>query len=161
MESTESFVRRRSMLLALARIFMGALFLETWVENLSKGLYGTSGYTHFVQHYAATTSTPGYPWFIDHIVVPNAALFSRGQMVVELLFIGIPLLVGLFTPVAGVIGAGFALNLLLANLGVEWYGTYAMLVVLLLLVALSQAGRTWGVDARLARGRWRPGVPVY
>jgi uncharacterized membrane protein YphA (DoxX/SURF4 family) len=161
MESTEALVRRRSVLLALARMFMGVLFIETWIENLSKGLYGTSGYTHFVQHYAATTKTPGYPWFIDHIVVPNAAMFSKGQMIVELLLIGVPLVIGLFTPVAGLIGAGFALNLLLANLGVDWYGTYAMLVALLLLVALSQSGRTWGVDARLARGRWRPVVPVF
>jgi uncharacterized membrane protein YphA (DoxX/SURF4 family) len=162
MDSLDALVRRRTYLLALTRIFIGALFLETWVENLSKGLYGAGGYAHFVRGYATTTVTPGYPWIIDHVVAPHAAVFSKAQMATELLLIGVPLITGLFTPVSGLIGVAFATNLLLANLGgPDWYGTYAMLLVILLLVALSQAGRTWGVDARLAARTPRPRWPVY
>jgi uncharacterized membrane protein YphA (DoxX/SURF4 family) len=153
---------RRARLLALARIFIGALFIETWFENLHKGLYGTSGYAHFVRGYADTTATPGMGWFIDHVVAPNAAVFSKAQLVAELLLIGIPLLIGLFTPVGGLIGTGFALNLTFANLGgPDWWGTYAMLVVLLLVVTLSRSGRTWGLDAVLVRRRAAPRWPLY
>jgi len=162
MPVTESLGDRRARVLALVRIFLGVLFIATWIENLAKGLYGGQKYADFVQGYADTTWVPGMGWFIESIVVPNAGLFSKGQMVVELVVMGIFLAIGLFTPVSGLVAAGFGLNLLLASRGSgEWWGTYGMLVVLSLAVAVTQSGRTWGIDARLARRRPRPRLPVY
>jgi uncharacterized membrane protein YphA (DoxX/SURF4 family) len=75
---------------------------------------------------------------------------------------GIFVAIGLFTPVSGLVAAGFGLNLLLASRGSgEWWGTYGLLIVLSLAVAVTQSGRTWGIDARLARRRPRPRLPVY
>jgi len=154
---------RRGYLLALARIFLGLLFLVTWVENLVKGLYWTNDYADFIQNYADKNVLPLYPAFLENVVIPNAAFFSKAQMVTELVVMGGFLLVGFLTPVAGIVSALFALNLLLATRGTptEWGGTYAMLLVLALLVGLAQAGRTWGVDARLADRNPRPGLPLY
>ena len=162
MPVTESLGDRRARVLALVRIFLGVLFIATWIENLAKGLYGGQKYADFVQGYADTTWVPGMSWFIESVVVPNAGLFSKGQMVVELVVMGVFLAIGLFTPVSGLVAAGFGLNLLLASRGSgEWWGTYGMLVVLSLAVAVTQSGRTWGIDARLARRRPRPRLPVY
>ena len=153
---------RRARILALARIFVGLLFIATWVENLDKGLYGSRQYADFVQGYADTTWVPGMGWFIESVVVPNAGLFGTGQLVVELVVMGLFLGAGFLTPVSGLVAAGFGLNLLLATRGSgEWWGTYGMLVALCLVVALTQSGRTWGVDALLARRRPRPRLPVY
>jgi uncharacterized membrane protein YphA (DoxX/SURF4 family) len=162
MSVIEPLTDRRARVLALVRIFVGVLFIATWIENLAKGLYGTQKYADFIQGYADTTWVPGMSWFIESVVVPNAGLFSKGQMVVELVVMGIFVAIGLFTPVSGLVAAGFGLNLLLASRGSgEWWGTYGLLIVLSLAVAVTQSGRTWGIDARLARRRPRPRLPVY
>jgi uncharacterized membrane protein YphA (DoxX/SURF4 family) len=154
---------RRRAALAAARIFMGLLFLSVWSYNLQHHLYSTSGYADFVQIYADDTTTPFMASILNHVVIPHAAIFSKLQMVTELVLIGVPLTLGLFTPVAGLIGTGFAIPLGLAANGKpgEWSGTYMMIVLLLVIVAVTQAGRTWGVDARLARKRPHPRLPVY
>jgi hypothetical protein len=36
-----------------------------------------------------------------------------------------------------------------------------MLIALSLAVAVTQSGRTWGIDVRLARRESRPRLPVY
>ena len=154
---------RRAAVLAAARIFMGLLFLSVWSYNLQHGYYWTSGYADFVRIYAVDTHTPGMAALLDHVVIPNAAFFSKLQMVTELVLIGVPLTIGLFTPVSGAVGVIFALNLGLAANGKphEWMGTYAMILLLLAMAALTQAGRKWGIDARLARRNPRPRLPVY
>jgi uncharacterized membrane protein YphA (DoxX/SURF4 family) len=162
MTETESFDSFRGRVLAVARVFLGVLFLATWAENLHKGLYGSEKYAAFVQSYADTTWVPGMSWFIDEIVVPHAGVFGTGQLVVELVVMGVFVAVGLWTPVSGLVAAAFGLNLLLATRGSgEWWGTYGMLVALALVVALTRSGRTWGLDAVLARRRPRPRLPVY
>jgi uncharacterized membrane protein YphA (DoxX/SURF4 family) len=162
MSVIEPLAARRARVLALMRIFVGVLFIATWIENLAKGLYGAQKYADFVQGYADTTWVPGMSWFIESVVVPNAGLFSKGQMVVELVVMGVFLAIGLFTPVSGLVAAGFGLNLLLASRGSgEWWGTYGLLITLSLAAAVTQSGRTWGFDARLARRRPRPRLPVY
>ena len=115
-----------------------------------------------MQGYADTTRVGFYADILNDIVIPNAALFSYGQLVTELIVMGLFLLVGLFTPVAGLVGAAFQFNLLLATSGTgEWPGTYVIMALLLVAVALSQSGRTLGVDAALAARTPRPKLPVY
>ena len=56
----------------------------------------------------------------------------------------------------------FQLNLLVATSGTgEWPGTYIIMAALLLAVSISQAGRTLGLDALLARRDPHPRLPVY
>jgi uncharacterized membrane protein YphA (DoxX/SURF4 family) len=149
--------------LAAARIVMGLIFLSVWFYNLRNGLYSTSGYADFVRGYAETTSTPFVPAILESVVIPAAAFFSKAQLVAELAFIGVPLTIGLFTPVAGLIGLLFAIPLGLAANGTpgEWGGTYIMIVLLLAMVTITQAGRTWGLDVLLARRDPHPRLPVY
>jgi uncharacterized membrane protein YphA (DoxX/SURF4 family) len=83
--------------------------------------------------------------------------------VIELVVFGLFLLVGAFTPVSGLLAAGFQLNLLIATSGIptEWPGTYIIMLALCVTVALGQAGRTLGVDAYLAKRNPHPRVPLY
>ncbi|HMK92327.1 MAG TPA: hypothetical protein VK576_04950, partial [Thermoleophilia bacterium] len=140
---------------------MGSIFLAVWGDNLAKGLYSGSGWAHFVTHYAYTTKIGPYGTFLHKVMIPHSSLFGPGQLVVELL-VGLCLVLGLFTPVAGLLGGLFQLNLLVATSGTrDWPGTYIALAAICLVVAAGQAGRTWGLDARLARRKPEPRIPYY
>jgi uncharacterized membrane protein YphA (DoxX/SURF4 family) len=153
--------RRTELLMACLRILMGSIFLAVWSYNLQKGFYSAHGWAHFVQHYADTTVVGPYRSFLDTVMIPHSAAVAPGQFVVELV-VGVCLVVGLFTPVVGLLGALFQVNLLVATSGTtDWPGTYIIMAVLLLAIALSQSGRTLGLDARLARRNPRPRLPVY
>jgi uncharacterized membrane protein YphA (DoxX/SURF4 family) len=150
-------------MLVVLRVLMGAIFLAVWSDNLVKGYYTPDGWADFVQQYADTTKVGLYADLLNDVLIPNAAMFAYGQLVIELVVFGLFLVVGAFTPVAGLLAAAFQLNLLVATSGIptEWPGTYILMLALCLAVALGQAGRTLGVDARLARRNPHPRLPVY
>jgi uncharacterized membrane protein YphA (DoxX/SURF4 family) len=154
---------RGELMLACLRILMGGIFLAVWADNLIKGYYTPSGWADFVQQYADTTKVGLYGQVLNDVLIPNAALFAYGQLGIELVVFGLFLLLGVFTPVAGLLAAGFQLNLLVATSGIptEWPGTYILMLALCLTVALGQAGRTLGVDAWFAKRNPHPRLPVY
>jgi uncharacterized membrane protein YphA (DoxX/SURF4 family) len=150
---------RRS--LAALRILLGIILLYTWVDNLGKGFYTPAGMREFILSLA-----------LDHPIVPvrallegvaaGAALFAPFQMAAELM-LGLMLLVGAFTRLAGWGAAFFFLNLLLAYLNPalgEWIWTYVMLIALAVVSAVSSAGRTWGLDGLLLRRFGAPRLPI-
>jgi uncharacterized membrane protein YphA (DoxX/SURF4 family) len=163
MPAPDQRARRMSFVLALLRILMGAMFVAVWAENLRKDLYTPDGYRDFITDLAQQTDITWYGDFILEFVAPNAAVFAYGQLVLELVVMGLFLLAGFLTPVSALVSAGFSLNLLLASWGVpgEWQGTYVMMIAILLAVAVGQAGRTLGIDARLARKNPKPRLPAY
>jgi uncharacterized membrane protein YphA (DoxX/SURF4 family) len=152
---------RATLLFAGLRILMGLIFLAVWSDNLRKGFYGTNGWADFVGHYADTTKLGAYASFLNDVMIPNAAVAAKSQFVLELI-VGVFLVLGLLTPVVGLLGAIFQLNLLVATSGTsDWPGTYIIMCLLLAAIAVAQAGRTVGLDARLADRRPHPRVPVY
>lgn len=153
---------RAQLLLAALRALMGVIFLSVLSYNLDKGYYSPDGWAAFVQKYADTTDLSAYGSFLNDVMIPNAAIAARAQFALELV-VGICLVIGLFTPVVGLLAAFFQLNLLVSTSGIstEWPGTYIIMAALLLAVAVGQAGRTLGVDARLARRNPKPRLPVY
>lgn len=153
---------RTELLMAALRVMMGAIFIAVWTDNLAKGFYSPGGWADFVQHYADTTKVGVYADLLSEVMIPNAWVFAYGQFAIELVVFGLFLVLGLFTPVSALLAAGFQLNLLIATSGTnEWPGTYIIMFVLLVAIALAQSGRTMGVDAVLARRNPRPRVPVY
>jgi uncharacterized membrane protein YphA (DoxX/SURF4 family) len=96
------------------------------------------------------------------VLIPNAAIAARAQFAIEFVVFGLFLILGVFTPVTALLAAGFQLNLLIATSGTtDWPGTYIIMFALLVAIALGQAGRTLGVDARFAKRRPHPRLPVY
>jgi len=84
------------------------------------------------------------------------------QMLIEFVVFGLFLVLGVFTPVSALLAALFQLNLLVATSGTtDWPGTYIIMAALLLAVSLSQAGRTLGLDAMLAKRNPDPRLPIY
>ena len=153
---------RTMLMMAGMRVMMGAIFLAVWADNLIKGFYTPDGWADFVQNYADTTKVGLYADLLNDVLIPNAALFAYGQLVIELVVFGLFLVFGVLTPVSGLLAALFQLNLLVATSGTsEWPGTYIIMFVLLVAIALSQSGRTLGVDARLARRKPHPRLPIY
>ena len=153
---------RNELLLACLRIMMGAIFLAVWSDNLIKGLYSPSGWADFVQHYADTTRVSPFADLLNNVMIPNSWIFAYGQFAIEFVVFGLFLVLGVFTPVSGLLAAGFQLNLLVATSGTgEWPGTYIIMCLLLVAIALGQSGRTLGVDARFAKRRPHPRLPVY
>lgn len=153
--------RRAAHLLAGLRVFMGLLFLVVWSLNLGKGLYGAE-YLPFIRGYAQNSDIALYRHFLESVVIPNATIFRSLQFFTESIVMGIFLIVGFMTPLSSLVAAGFTVNLLLASFGSrEWPGTYLLMLALLAAVGIGQAGRTWGVDARLARRNADPRLPLY
>ncbi len=145
------------------RILLGIILLVTWKENLDKGLYTPEGFRGFIEYLADGHPIEFYRGFLLGVVAPAAGLFAPFQMIIEL-GMGLALLSGTFTRLAGIAATFFFLNLFAAylnpNLG-EWIWSYVMLIALALVVTFCSAGRAWGVDALLLKRRGEPRVPIY
>ncbi len=153
MSSTEDH-RQTGSALAILRVTLGIVILVTWLDNLQKGLYTADGLTGFFNwlfdaENGNASTLAFYHSFLQAVVVPVAGPFALAQMVGELV-LGLMLLLGLFTRISGIAAMLFFFNLFLAYFGGhEWIWVYVLLFVSSLTVALSRAGRFWGLEARL------------
>jgi len=138
--------------LALVRLTIGSMFVWVFFENLGKGLYTPSGYAGLINYYIKASHSPAAWKTVMGLMVSHAAMAAPVQPLTEIAF-GILLVIGLLTrPVA------FVAFLYLASLWVSEWGTAWILELLVpvpasLALAVGRAGRTWGVDAWLARRR--------
>lgn len=148
-ETSREFASLAGPIFAVQRILVGMLLLVTTVENFNKGLYG-AGYAEFLAGWAQGTAIGPYRAFLEQVIIPNAPFWAGLQLIFEP-FIGLLLVLGLFTRLAALFGSLFALNLLLAAFGNDWIWTYLMLLALIASVGLIGAGRFWGLDSLLAR----------
>jgi uncharacterized membrane protein YphA (DoxX/SURF4 family) len=98
-----------------------------------------------------------YKDFVDDVVLANWGFWGPLLTAAEL-FMGICLVLGIVTPIAALMAAGFALHLNFANIHRtdKWLWEYAVEWIPLLGLAFMRAGRYWGLDAVLARRfpRW-------
>ena len=136
--------------LAVVRVTIGAMFVWVFFENLGKGLYTATGYANLIAYYIKAGHSPALWKAFMAQAASHAAMAAPVQAVAEI-SLGILLILGLFTrPVA------FVAFLYLGSLWVSEWGTawiWELLVPVMAALALSvgRAGRTWGVDAVLAR----------
>jgi uncharacterized membrane protein YphA (DoxX/SURF4 family) len=157
-----TFTKRRDVSLswmAVLRVMMGLVFLTTWFSNLSKGLYG-DGFLPFIQGWANGTDFRFYAAFLNGVVIPNIEILRVVQVVTEGLIMGLFLILGLFTPLSAAVAWLFVVNLFLASYGTgEWPWTYVMMGIVLAVIALTRAGRSFGLDAWLLEKRGEPPLP--
>lgn len=157
-----TFAKRRDVSLswiAALRVMMGLVFLTTWFSNLSKGLYG-DGFLPFIQDWANGTNFRWYAAFLNGVIIPNIGILRVVQVVTEGLIMGLFLILGLFTPLSAVVAWFFVVNLFLASYGTgEWPWTYVMMGVMLAVIALTRAGRSFGLDAWLQQKWGAPPLP--
>lgn len=126
-------------------------------ENAGAALSG------FVQHSLTLAEgphpavQPWYAWFLNNVVLPNAALWSFLVAWGEFL-VGVALIVGIFTGIAALFGSFMNMNYMLA--GTTSTNPILMLIGVFLVLAWRTAG-WWGLDRWVlpALGTpWAPGL---
>jgi uncharacterized membrane protein YphA (DoxX/SURF4 family) len=146
--------------LAVLRILLGVMFLTTWASNLFKGFYTPDGLLLFFTDIFPQAENPlaWYAAFIDNVILPARGAFAPFQLVTEFL-LGLFLLLGVFTPWSAAAAAFFILNTFLATLGHDWPWSYVMILGMLFVIFWARAGRSLGIDGRLARKRPKAPLP--
>jgi len=138
--------------LALARIGIGAMFVYVFFENYGKGLYTPTGYAELIKWYAENSSAPAIWKSIMGLAAGNARVAAPMQALAEISF-GVLLLLGLFTRAAAFAAGAFLTTLWVSEWGTGWIWELLIPLWTAFACSVGRAGRTWGLDARLARGK--------
>ncbi|HYO80254.1 MAG TPA: DoxX family membrane protein [Bryobacteraceae bacterium] len=136
--------------LAVIRVTIGAMFVWVFFENLGKGLYTPAGYAGLVNHYVQASHSPGAWKAVMSLTASQAAIAAPIQAATEIT-LGVLLLVGLFTRPAAAVASLFLGSLWISELGTAWIWELLVSVMACVGVALGRAGRSWGLDAWLAK----------
>lgn len=96
-----------------------------------------------------------YAWLVEHLVLPNFAVFAWGTLLVEA-GLGAFLLIGLATRFWAVVGVGQTMAILLsvANAPGEWIWSYLLMILVHAVLFATAAGRYAGLDGVL-RPHWQ------
>jgi thiosulfate dehydrogenase (quinone) large subunit len=144
--------------LVLLRIYLGVIFLVAAWPKL-RGDF-TPRLAGFLEKVALENGHPFYQEFVRRIVVPNAPLFATLVTWGEL-FVGVTLILGVVTRFSAAVALLLTLNYMLAKGAWLWTPSShdAAFVMISLALLIGAAGRTFGLDAFLAR-RW-PRSPFW
>jgi uncharacterized membrane protein YphA (DoxX/SURF4 family) len=145
------------------RLLIGAMWWQQTLWKLPPSYtdhpdqpFGATGLAHWMQIMGKSAAIPLQADFVNQIVLPHFYLFAPIVYAAEVLT-GVSLMLGAFVRLFGIIGALQILNLWLGlyNAWGEWPWTYFFLLILQLVFALHQYGRSLGVDAILTARPYR------
>jgi hypothetical protein len=131
--------------LALFRIAYGLLYLDMALQKAPWAGYGWL--RGFIEKEIAHPTFGWYVAFLQDVVLANFALFGLQTFVVELT-LGVTLLLGALTRLAGVVGFLWQVQIALGAFNVpgEWYWIWPLLTLPLFCFAFTGAGRVLGLD---------------
>jgi len=131
--------------LALFRIAYGLLYLDMALQKAPWVGYGWL--RGFIDQEIAHPAFGWYAAFLRDVVLPNFALFGLQTFVVELA-LGVLLLLGAFTRLAGTAGFLWQVQIALGAFNVpgEWYWIWPLLTLPLFCFVFTGAGRVLGLD---------------
>ena len=140
--------------LGLARILYGYLWWQQsgWkVPSDDFGRKSGGGLWYWVQQQIQYPTVAAHKDFLVNVMIPNWTFFGWMALITET-FIGATLILGLGTRLGSLVAIGMATNITIGILSVphEWGWTYTMLIMFPVLFLLTDAGRSFGVDAFLA-----------
>ena len=136
--------------LAIVRVTIGAMFVSVFFENLAKGLYSPAGYAGLINYYIKQSHSPAVWKAVMGMAASHAAMAAPLQAVTEI-SLGVLLLIGLLTRPAAFVGFLYLGSLWVSEWGTAWIWELLVPLLAALAVAVGRAGRTWGIDALLAR----------
>ncbi len=145
----------RAIALWLLRGIVGVMW---WQQSLWKIPPNFDGLIYWMKQLVDHAAIPLQGDLVAQVVLPNIAVFGPLVYLTEVA-IGVSLMLGLFTRLGALAGAGMAINLWLGLYSApgEWPWTYFFLIVIQLLFLVDPPGRSLGVDvllrAALLRGR--------
>ena len=139
-------------LLLILRLHLGVILIITVMGKITRTEPFSVEMLGFLQGYSMKNASAPYQYFLQHLVIPHAALFSYLVIVGELAA-GLSLLFGLGTRVASALAMFLFLNFLFAKGRLFWSpdSEDAAVFFSALVCLLGAAGRVWGIDAYLAR----------
>jgi uncharacterized membrane protein YphA (DoxX/SURF4 family) len=144
--------------LAIMRLTIGAMFVWVFFENRGKGLYTPSGYAGLINYYIQHDHAPALWKAVMAAAASHAAMAAPVQALTEI-GLGVLLVIGLLTRPAAAVAFLYLASLWVSEWGTAWIWELLVPVIASLALAVGQAGRTWGVDAVLARRR--PSSPWF
>lgn len=144
--------------LAIVRVTIGAMLVSVFFENLHKGLYTPAGYAGLINYYIQNSHSPAVWKAVMGLAASHASMAAPMQALTEI-GLGILLVIGLLTRPAAFIAFLYLGSLWVSEWGTAWIWELLVPVMASLGVSVGSAGRTWGVDAWLAR-RW-PSLPWW
>src|ERR1700720_2481306 len=144
--------------LALVRVTIGAMLVWVFFENLGKGLYTPEGYAGLINYYIKHGHSPAVWKTVEGLVANHAALAAPAQAVTEI-SLGVLLVIGLLTRPVAFVAFLYLGSLWISEWGTSWIWELLVPVMASLALSVGRAGRTWGLDALLAR-RW-PSSPWW
>jgi uncharacterized membrane protein YphA (DoxX/SURF4 family) len=136
--------------LALLRLTMGGLFVWVFFENMGKHLYSPGPYAALIRYYIQKGAAPGFWKSIMAATAANASIAAPLQGVTEIAF-GVLLVLGLFSRPVALAAFGFLTSLWVSEWGTAWIWELLVPMMVCLALALAPSGRTWALDAWLAR----------
>lgn len=138
--------------LAIVRLTIGSMFVGVFFENLGKGLYTPSGYAGLINYYIQHDHAPAIWKAIMATAASHSAMAAPLQGMTEI-SLGVLLVLGLLTRPAGLVACGLLASLWVSEWGTSWIWELLVPTLAALGIAAGAAGRTWGIDAFLARRR--------
>ena len=140
--------------LGLARIFYGYLWWQQsgWkVPSDDFGRKSGGGLWYWVHQEIQYPTVAAYKNFLVNVMIPHWTFFGWMTLITET-FIATTLILGLGTRLGSVVAIGMAANITIGILSVphEWGWTYTMLIMFPTLFLLTDAGRSFGLDAFVA-----------
>jgi uncharacterized membrane protein YphA (DoxX/SURF4 family) len=136
--------------LAIVRVTIGAMLVWVFFENLGKGLYTPGGYAGLINYYIKNSHSPAVWKAVMGLMASHAAMAAPLQAIAEI-SLGILLVVGLLTRPVALVAFLYLGSLWISELGTSWIWELLVPVMASLGLVVGRAGRTWGVDAILAR----------
>jgi thiosulfate dehydrogenase [quinone] large subunit len=141
----------------ILRLAVALFFLHLGYTKIESGWLTSSERLQKSLSYFEQNAPPASKWYIEHIAKPGIDLWSRLIAVGETA-LGISLFLGLLVRLSTIIGILTVLNFHLTNgtlLSLSLLGNpWAILVIPPLFVLfLTRAGRSFGFDALLAKGK--------
>ena len=137
-------------IVAVLRITLGAMFVWVFFENLGKGAYTPAGYASVINYYLKQGHAPDAWKAVMKTMAAQASLAAPMQASAEFSF-GVLLVIGLLARPVALAAGGFLATLWLSEWGAAWIWELLVPTIVALSLAAGRPGRTWGVDAYLAR----------
>ncbi|MDY0393826.1 DoxX family protein [Virgibacillus halophilus] len=149
--------------LAIVRVYIGYTWLTSGIGKLMGGGFDASGFLQGAIAGAGGDNPAVQGWwatFLEHVALPNAALFSNLVMIGEVL-VGAALILGVFTNFAALMG--IMMNFAFLFSGTVSVNAQMVLLTTFLIVAGFNAGRygldRWIIpfmDRKFIKKRWPP-----
>ncbi len=142
----------------LIRASMGAMWFQGSIWKLPLPVSG--GLKFWTGQMVKYSAFPWHDWLVREVMVPNLGILGPLVYLTEL-GLAVSLILGLLTRLGGTVAALYTLNLWIGlyRHPTEWPWTYVFIIVVHLLLALDNAGRSLGLDAIIARCARRSRLP--